>query len=95
MTARRLPTPVIKSVQMLADGGFQITLNDKVAEKTEYTVELQERVSGEYKTVSTKTVTIAKDSNSVTDNGNKFVLEAGKVYKVVVNGVESNEIKGA
>ena len=85
----------IKSVQMWADGGFQITLNDKVAENTEYTVELQERVSGEYKTVSTKTVTIAKDSSSVTDNGNKFVLEAGKVYKVVVNGVESNEIKGA
>ena len=85
----------IKSVQMWADGGFQITLNDKVAEKTEYTVELQERVSGEYKTVSTKTVTIAKDSNSVTDNGNKFVLETGKVYKVVVNGAESNEIKGA
>ena len=85
----------IKSVQMWADGGFQITLNDKVSENTEYTVELQERVSGEYKTVSTKTVTIAKDSSSVTDNGNKFVLEAGKVYKVVVNGVESNEIKGA
>ena len=85
----------IKSVEMWADGGFQITLNDKVSENTEYTVELQERVSGEYKTVSTKTVTIAKESSSVTDNGNKFVLEKGKVYKVVVNGVESNEIKGA
>ena len=84
----------IKSVEMWADGGFQITLNDKVAENTEYTVELQERVSGEYKTVTTKTVTIAKDSNSVTDDGNKFILETGKVYKIVVNGVESNEIKG-
>ena len=85
----------IKSVEMWNDGGFKITLNNNVSKDTKYTVELQERVSGEYKTVSTKTVTIAKESSSVTDNGNKFVLEAGKVYKVVVNGVESNEIKGA
>ena len=80
---------------MWDDGGFKITLNNNVSKDTKYTVELQERVSGEYKTVSTKTVTIAKESSSVTDNGNKFVLEKGKVYKVVVNGVESNEIKGA
>ena len=85
----------IKSVEMWDDGGFKITLNNNVSKDTKYTVELQERVSGEYKTVSTKTVTIAKESSSVTDNGNKFVLEKGKVYKVVVNGVESNEIKGA
>ena len=85
----------IKSVEMWNDGGFKITLNNDVSKDTKYTVELQERVSGEYKTVSTKTVTIAKESNSVTDDGNKFVLEQGKVYKVVVNGVESNEIKGA
>ena len=85
----------IKSVEMWNDGGFKITLNNNVSKDTKYTVELQERVSGEYKTVSTKTVTIAKESSSVTDNGNKFVLEQGKVYKVVVNGVESNEIKGA
>ena len=85
----------IKSVEMWNDGGFKITLNNPVSKDTKYTVELQERVSGEYKTVSTKTVTIAKESSSVTDNGNKFVLEQGKVYKVVVNGVESNEIKGA
>ena len=84
----------IKSVEMWNDGGFKITLNNNVSKDTKYTVELQERVSGEYKTVSTKTVTIAKESSSVTDNGNKFVLEYGKVYKVVVNGVESNEIKG-
>ena len=85
----------IKSVKMWNDGGFEITLNNPVSKDTKYTVELQERVSGEYKTVSTKTVTIAEKSSSVTDNGNKFVLEQGKVYKVVVNGVESNEIKGA
>lgn len=85
----------IKSVEMWNDGGFKITLNNNVSKDTKYTVELQERVSGEYKTVSTKTVTIAEKSSSVTDNGNKFVLEQGKVYKVVVNGVESNEIKGA
>ncbi len=85
----------IKSVEMWNDGGFKITLNNNVSKDTKYTVELQERVSGEYKTVSTKTVTIAEKSSSVTDNGNKFVLETGKVYKVVVNGAESNEIKGA
>ena len=85
----------IKSVEMWKDGGFKITLNNGVSKDTKYTVELQERVSGEYKTVSTKTVTIAEKSSSVTDNGNKFVLETGKVYKVVVNGAESNEIKGA
>ena len=26
--------------------------------------------------------------------GHKFVLETDKVYKMVVNGVESNDIKG-
>ena len=39
-------------------------------------------------------MTISDGSNSVTDDGNKFVLEQGKVYKVVVNGVESNQVKG-
>ena len=45
--------------------------------------------------MSSKKVTITKYTASVTDDGNKFVLEQNKVYKVVVNGVESNEIKGA
>ena len=85
----------IQSVKMREDGGFEITVNNPVSKDTKYTVELQERVSGEYKTVSTKTVTLEQGYSSVTENGNMFVLETGKVYKVVVNGVESNEIKGA
>ena len=31
----------------------------------------------------------------MSDGESKFVLETGKVYKMVVNGVESNDIKGA
>ena len=85
----------IQSVKMRENGGFEITVNNPVSKDTKYTVELQERVSGEYKTVSTKTVTLEQGYSSVTENGNMFVLETGKVYKVVVNGVESNEIKGA
>ena len=87
----------IKSVKMWADGGFNITMTEK-AEKAEkavdFTVELQQRVDGKYVSVTTKKVTLEKDATSVSDGDNKFVLESGKVYKVVVNGVESNEVKG-
>ena len=87
----------IKSVKMWADGGFNITMTEK-AEKAEkavdFTVELQQRVDGKYVSVTTKKVTLEKDGTSVSDGDNKFVLESGKVYKVVVNGVESNEVKG-
>ena len=60
-------------------------------------VELKERVSGDYKSIGTKTVTLKAGDTSVSDEGegHKFVLETGKVYKMVVNGVESNDIKGA
>lgn len=81
----------------MADGGFNITMTEK-AEKAEkavdFTVELQQRVDGKYVSVTTKKVTLEKDATSVSDGDNKFVLESGKVYKVVVNGVESNEVKG-
>ena len=87
----------IKSVKMWADGGFNIPMTEK-AEKAEkavdFTVELQQRVDGKYVSVTTKKVTLEKDATSVSDGDNKFVLESGKVYKVVVNGVESNEVKG-
>ena len=87
----------IKSVKMWADGGFNSTMTEK-AEKAEkavdFTVELQQRVDGKYVSVTTKKVTLEKDATSVSDGDNKFVLESGKVYKVVVNGVESNEVKG-
>ena len=85
----------IKSVKMWADGGFNITMTEKAEKAVDFTVELQQRVDGKYVSVTTKKVTLEKDATSVSDGDNKFVLESGKVYKVVVNGVESNEVKGA
>ena len=84
----------IKSVKMGADGGFNITMTEKAEKAVDFTVELQQRVDGKYVSVTTKKVTLEKDATSVSDGDNKFVLESGKVYKVVVNGVESNEVKG-
>ena len=84
----------IDHVQMWADGGFKIVMNQKAEQDTNFTVELQQRVDGKYVSVTTKKVTLEKDATSVSDGDNKFVLESGKVYKVVVNGVESNEVKG-
>ena len=84
----------IKSVKMWDDGGFNITMTEKAEKAVDFTVELQQRVDGKYVSVTTKKVTLEKDATSVSDGDNKFVLESGKVYKVVVNGVESNEVKG-
>ena len=87
----------IKSVTAFKDGGFNIVMNDKATDDVKFTVELKERVSGDYKSIGTKTVTLKAGDTSVSDEGegHKFVLETGKVYKMVVNGVESNDIKGA
>ena len=86
----------IKSITAFGDGGFNIVMTDKATDNMELTVELKERVSGDYKSIGTKTVTLKKGNTSVSDDGegHKFVLETGKVYKMVVNGVESNDIKG-
>ncbi len=87
----------IDHVQMWADGGFKIVMNKPAEQDTNFTVELQQSVDGKFtSTDRTKTVTLAKGSSSVSDEGedHKFVLETGKVYRVVVNGVESNEVKG-
>ena len=87
----------IDHVQMWADGGFNIVMNQKAEQETKFTVELQQSVDGKFtSTDRTKTVTLAKGSSSVSDEGegHKFVLETGKVYRVVVNGVASNEVKG-
>ena len=86
----------IKSVTAFEDGGFKIEMTDKATDDVKFTVELKERVSGDYKSIGTKTVTLKKGNTSVIDDGDghKFVLETGKVYKMVVNGVESNDIKG-
>ena len=86
----------IKSVTAFKDGGFNIEMTSKATVDVKFTVELKERVSGEYKSIGTKTVTLKAGNISVSDEGegHKFVLEAGKVYKMVVNGVESNDIKG-
>ena len=86
----------IKFITAFEDGGFNIVMTDKATDNMELTVELKERVSGDYKSIGTKTVTLKKGNTSVSDDGNghKFVLETGKVYKMVVNGVESNDIKG-
>ena len=87
----------IKSVTAFKDGGFNIVMTDKATDDVKFTVELKERVSGDYKSIGTKTVTLKAGDTSVSDEGegHKFVLETGKVYKMVVNGVESNDIKGA
>ena len=64
---------------------------------TAYTEKKNVTVDGKFtSTDRTKTVTLAKGSSSVSDEGegHKFVLENGKVYRVVVNGVASNEVKG-
>ena len=85
----------IDHVQMWADGGFNIVMNQKAKQDTNFTVELQQRVDGKYVSAGTKKVTLKKDATTVSDDGDKFLLDAGSVYKVVVNGVESNEVKGA
>lgn len=86
----------IKSVTAFEDGGFNIEMTDKATDDVKFTVELKERVNGDYKSIGTKTVTLKKGEISVSDEGkgHKFVLETDKVYKMVVNGVESNDIKG-
>ena len=84
----------IDSVEMWDDGGFKITLKGNVSKNTDYKVQLQTWSGSAWVDMSSQTVTISDGSNSVTDDGNKFVLEQGKVYKVVVNGVESNQVKG-
>lgn len=84
----------IKSVTAFKDGGFNIVMTSEATDDVKFTVELKERVSGDYKSIGTKTVTLKKGEISVSDGENKFVLETGKVYKMVVNGVESNDIKG-
>ena len=85
----------IDHVQMWADGGFNIVMNQKAEQDTNFTVELQQRVDGKYVSAGTKKVTLKKNATTVSDNGDKFLLDTGSVYKVVVNGVESNEVKGA
>ena len=84
----------IKSVEMWPDGGFNIVMNQKAEQDTNFTVELQQRVDGKYVSAGTKKVTLKKDETTVSDAGDKFLLDNGSVYKVVVNGVESNEVKG-
>ena len=85
----------IDHVQMWADGGFNIVMNQKAEQDINFTVELQQRVDGKYVSAGTKKVTLKKDATTVSDDGDKFLLDTGSVYKVVVNGVESNEVKGA
>ena len=84
----------IDRVQMWPDGGFNIVMNQNAEQDTNFTVELQQRVDGKYVSAGTKTVTLKKGEISVSDGGDKFLLDTGSVYKVVVNGVESNEVKG-
>ena len=84
----------IKSVTAFKDGGFNIEMTSKATNDVKFTVELKERVNGDYKSIGTKKVTLKKDATTVSDDGDKFLLDNGSVYKVVVNGVESNEVKG-
>ena len=73
----------IKSVKMWADGGFNITMTEKAEKAVDFTVELQQRVDGKYVSVTTKKVTLEKDATSVSDGDNKFVLESGKVTRLL------------
>ena len=85
----------IDHVQMWANGGFNIVMNQAAEQDINFTVELQQRVDGKYVSAGTKKVTLQKGNTSVSDGEDKFLLDTGSVYKVVVNGVESNEVKGA
>ena len=85
----------IDHVQMWANGGFNIVMNQAAEQDINFTVELQQRVDGKYVSAGTKKVTLQKGNTSVSDGKDKFLLDTGSVYKVVVNGVESNEVKGA
>ena len=85
----------IDHVRMWADGGFNIVMNQAAEQDINFTVELQQRVDGKYVSAGTKKVTLQKGNTSVSDGEDKFLLDTGSVYKVVVNGVESNEVKGA
>ena len=84
----------IDRVQMWADGGFNIVMNQAAEQDINFTVELQQRVDGKYVSAGTRKVTLKKGSISVSDDGDKFLLDSGSVYKVVVNGVESKEVRG-
>ena len=68
-------------------------MTEKAEKAVDFTVELQQRVDGKYVSAGTKKVTLKKDATTVSDDGDKFLLDTGSVYKVVVNGVESNEVK--
>ena len=85
----------IDHVQMWANGGLNIVMNHAAEQDINFTVELQQRVDGKYVSAGTKKVTLQKGNTSVSDGEDKFLLDTGSVYKVVVNGVESNEVKGA
>ena len=82
----------VSSVRIYADGGFEFNLKGEVSEDTEYTVQLQTWSGSAWVNMASKTVTVSKDSSSATDDGNKFALKSGELYKVVVDGVESSEI---
>ena len=51
----------IDHVQMWADGGFNIVMNQKAEQDTNFTVELQQRVDGKYVSAGTKKVTLKKE----------------------------------
>ena len=54
----------IDHVQMWADGGFNIVMNQKAKQDTNFTVELQQRVDGKYVSAGTKKVTLKKDATT-------------------------------
>lgn len=74
----------IKSVTAFEDGGFNIVLTGEATDDVKFTVELKERVNGDYKSIGTKTVTLKKGEVSVSDGESKFVLETEQIGRAHV-----------
>ena len=86
----------VKTVEAWADGGFKVTIENKAERDTTYTVELWtwSQAQAKWALQSEKEVKILKDATFATDTV-KFVLTQGETYKMVVDGVVSNEVQGA
>ena len=83
----------IKSVVLNSDKTITLTLNGKADAKTTYTADLQmwNAETAEYKSIQTVDLTVDKGSASASSNALGSIA-AGKMYKVVVGGVESDPV---
>ena len=86
----------IKTVTMWTDGGFEIKTESNVTKDTTFVAELWtwSQEQAKWAKVSEKTVKMIDGTDTVNDGGVKFTLKSGEIYKVVVDGVSSNEVTG-